>query len=100
MTFLPRQDTKIAMRPRGGLNVGEITKYEVSRAILAAVRVSTKEGIHDVICPNNQQIIIVVSTPSRQNADCYSNVRILNINLAPVKGPPTGPSMASSAEYH
>lgn len=82
MPFLPRQDTKIVMRPRGGLNVGEISRYEVSRAILAAAGVSTKDVIHDVICPNKQQNIIVVSTPSRQNADRYSAVRILNINGA------------------
>ncbi|KAH9378842.1 hypothetical protein HPB48_007132 [Haemaphysalis longicornis] len=73
MTFLPRQHTKIVMRPRGGLNVAEITRYEVNCAILAAARVSTKEGIHDIICPNIQPNIIVVSTPSRQPLGCQNS---------------------------
>ncbi|KAH9364337.1 hypothetical protein HPB48_014865 [Haemaphysalis longicornis] len=103
MTFLSRQDTKIVMRPRGGRNVGEISRYEVSRTILTAAGVSPKNVIYDVICPNKQQNIIVVSTPRSQNADHYWAVKILNINgaapkLAPMKRPPTAPSMASSEE--
>ncbi|CAN7995611.1 unnamed protein product, partial [Ixodes hexagonus] len=80
MPVMPRQDIKIIMRPRGGLNLGEASRFEISRAIVAAVDVNGAEVTQDVICPNKQQNIIVVSTPKRENADCYSAVRSLTIN--------------------
>lgn len=80
MPVLPRQDIKIVMRPRGGLNVGEVSRFEISRAIVAAANVSGEKVNQDVICPNKQQNIVVVSTPKRENADRYSAVKSLTIN--------------------
>ncbi|KAK8772005.1 hypothetical protein V5799_024751 [Amblyomma americanum] len=80
MPELPRQDIKIVMRPRGGLNLGEVSRFEISRAIIAAANVIGEEVTQDVICPNKQQNIVVISTPNRQNADRYSAVRNLTIS--------------------
>ncbi|CAN8002701.1 unnamed protein product [Ixodes pacificus] len=80
MPVLPRQDIKIVMRPRGGLNIGEVSRFEVSRAIVAAANVSGEEVTQGVICPNEQQNKVVVSTHKRENADCYSEVRSITIN--------------------
>ncbi|KAK8771058.1 hypothetical protein V5799_025700 [Amblyomma americanum] len=80
MPELPRQDIKIVMRPRGGLNLGEVSRFEISRAIIAAANVSGEEVTQDVICPNKQQNIVVISTPNRENADRNSAVRNLTIS--------------------
>ncbi|CAN7995369.1 unnamed protein product, partial [Ixodes pacificus] len=80
MPVLPKQDIKIVMRPRGGLNIGEVSRFEISRAIIAAVNVGGEEVTQDVICPNKQQNIVVFSTHKRENADRYSAVRSLTIN--------------------
>ncbi|CAN7947354.1 unnamed protein product [Ixodes hexagonus] len=68
------------MRPRGGLNLREASRFKISRAIIAAANVSGEEMTQDVICPNKQQNIVVVSTPKQENADRYSAVRSLTIN--------------------
>lgn len=80
MPASPTQDIKIVMRPRGGLNIGEVSKFENSRAIVAAANVSGEDVTQDVICPNRQQNIVAVSTQKRENADRYSVVRSLTIN--------------------
>ncbi|KAK8761497.1 hypothetical protein V5799_027237 [Amblyomma americanum] len=80
MPELPRQDIKIVMRPRGGPNLGEVSRFEIRRAIIAAANVSGEEVTQDVICPNKQQNIVVTSTPNRENADRYSAVRNLTIS--------------------
>ncbi|KAK8778976.1 hypothetical protein V5799_019682 [Amblyomma americanum] len=80
MPELPRQDIKIVMRPRGGLNLGKVSRFEISRAIIAAANLSGEEVTQDVICPNKQQNIVVISTPNRENADRYSAVRNLTIS--------------------
>lgn len=76
---LPRDDTKIIMRPRGGLRVSEVSRPEVSRAITTAAQVSATEARDDVICLNNQQNIIIVSTPVRERADKYAAVQCIDI---------------------
>lgn len=74
MPELPREDIKIIMRPRGGLDISDASRFEVSRAIAAAANVNGEEAKHDVICPNKPQNIVIVSTPKRANADRYAAV--------------------------
>lgn len=74
MPELPREDIKIIMRPRGGLDISEASRFEVSRAIAAAANINGEEAKHDVICPNKPQNIVIVSTPKRANADRYAAV--------------------------
>ncbi|KAH9364815.1 hypothetical protein HPB48_020963 [Haemaphysalis longicornis] len=74
MPELPKDDIKIVMRPRGGLDVSEVSRFEISRAIAAAANIGGEEARKDVICPNKQQNIVIVSTPRRENADRYAAV--------------------------
>ncbi|KAH7985846.1 hypothetical protein HPB52_025369 [Rhipicephalus sanguineus] len=74
MPHLPRGDIKIAMRPRDGLRISDVTSVEVSRAITAAAQVDAIAAREDVICLNHQQNIVVVSTSKREHADRYAMV--------------------------
>lgn len=74
MPALPREDTKIVVRPRGGLDIGKVGHTEVGRAIYAAAGIAMEERSRDVVCPNYQQNIVVISTSKRENANRYVNI--------------------------
>ncbi|XP_070384818.1 uncharacterized protein [Dermacentor albipictus] len=78
-TDIPKDDTKIVMRPRGGLNVARTEVPIITSAVMAAARVTKEEAKADTICTNAQQNIIVVSTPDERPATLYSMVKALNI---------------------
>ncbi|KAH9378713.1 hypothetical protein HPB48_006097 [Haemaphysalis longicornis] len=80
MPDLPRDAINIVMRPRGGLQVFEVSRVEISRAITAAAKVGGVAAKDDVVCPNRQQNIVIVSTPKRENADKYALVERLAID--------------------
>lgn len=75
MPQLPREDTKIVIRPRGGLSIVKTGSTVVADAILAATSICTEDLRGDTLCPNVQQNIMVASTPRRENADRYVRVR-------------------------
>ncbi|KAH6930630.1 hypothetical protein HPB50_015588 [Hyalomma asiaticum] len=75
MLQLPREDTKIVIRPRGGLSIVKTGSTVVADAILAATNICTEDLRGDTLCPNIQQTIMVASTPRRENADRYVRVR-------------------------
>ncbi|KAH7936339.1 hypothetical protein HPB52_021545 [Rhipicephalus sanguineus] len=75
MPFLPREDTKIVIRPRGGLNIVKVGVTLVADAILAAAGISEEESQQDTLCPNVQQNIMVASTPNQENVSRYINIR-------------------------
>ncbi|KAH7972263.1 hypothetical protein HPB52_010398 [Rhipicephalus sanguineus] len=76
MPPLPKDDAKIIIRPRGGLDVSKVGATNVGRAIMAAAGVTEAHAGADVICPNLQQNIIVVSTPDRDNAARYTRIKV------------------------
>lgn len=76
---LPKEETKIVMRPRGGLCLARTEANIVMSAVLAAAKVATTEAREDTICTNPTQNIIVVSTPNEARARSYANVRSLHI---------------------
>ncbi|XP_070379287.1 uncharacterized protein [Dermacentor albipictus] len=78
-TDMPKEDTKIVMRPRGGLNVARTEVSIIMSAVMTAARVTKEEAKADTICTNAQQNIIVVSTPDERRATLYSKVKALNI---------------------
>ncbi|KAH7955344.1 hypothetical protein HPB52_000379 [Rhipicephalus sanguineus] len=80
MPPLPRDDIKIVIRPRGGLNISKIGAAAVADAILAAAGISQEDLCHDTLCPNLQQNIMVASTPKRENAS--RNVRMKQILIS------------------
>ncbi|KAG0439666.1 hypothetical protein HPB47_016566 [Ixodes persulcatus] len=76
---MPKEDTKIVMRPRGGLNVGRTEVSIIMSVVMTATRVTKEEAKAHTICTNAQQNIIAVSTPDERRATLYSKVKALNI---------------------
>ncbi|KAL1421193.1 hypothetical protein MTO96_004204 [Rhipicephalus appendiculatus] len=75
---LPKKHFRIIFRPRGGLDVRKTGPIRLGQAIFTA-GLGLEEVIHDIICPNTMQKIIVASTPSRVNADAYLKVELIAI---------------------
>ncbi|KAL1473341.1 hypothetical protein MTO96_022364 [Rhipicephalus appendiculatus] len=75
MPPLPREDIKIVLRIRGGLNISKIGPTLVADAITKAACIETSKRELDTICPNFQQNIVVVSTPEEENATKYVRIR-------------------------
>ncbi|KAL1473185.1 hypothetical protein MTO96_022445 [Rhipicephalus appendiculatus] len=71
MPALPRDHHKVVIRPRGGLNVATVGVVRLASALYRAASVSSQDVTEDIICPNMQQNIIVVSTPHSSNAERY-----------------------------
>ncbi|XP_037564885.2 uncharacterized protein LOC119444583 [Dermacentor silvarum] len=76
---MPKEDTKVVMRPRGGLNVAKTEASIIMSVVRTAARVTKEEAKADTICTNAQQNIIVVSAPDERRATLYSKVKALNI---------------------
>lgn len=76
---LPREDIKVVIRPRGGLNVGRTEVSKLMAAIFAATGTTLQESREDTICTNVAQNIIVVSTPQEARADKYARISLLKI---------------------
>ncbi|KAK8770938.1 hypothetical protein V5799_025816 [Amblyomma americanum] len=79
MPDLPRGDIKIVLLPRGGLHLSDVTRVELNRTIAAAAQIPANEASEDVVCPNLQQNIVVVSTSKREHADRYAAVGRIDI---------------------
>ncbi|KAH7954442.1 hypothetical protein HPB49_018553 [Dermacentor silvarum] len=71
MPALPLNEIKIIIRPKEPLNIAKIGIPTVTTAVSQAAQLSPAEIQQDTVCPNTQQNIVVVSTPSPQNADRY-----------------------------
>lgn len=74
---LPREESKIVLRPRGGLNVARTEASRIMTAVFAAAGTTLQESKDDTICANAAQNIIVVSTPSETRANKYASIRRL-----------------------
>ncbi|KAH7983056.1 hypothetical protein HPB52_008888 [Rhipicephalus sanguineus] len=75
---LPREDIKIVVRPRGGLNIAKL-QATVATAIRLAAGVSREDGKADTFCPNVHQNIVVVSTPDEGRARAYARIQSICI---------------------
>ncbi|KAH6944517.1 hypothetical protein HPB50_003667 [Hyalomma asiaticum] len=80
MAYLPRGDSKIIIRPKGGLKIGELGAARVASCVYQAAGIPVEHREDDTVCLNVQQNIIVVSAPSETNADRYQNVERLVVN--------------------
>lgn len=78
-SVMPRDDVKIIIRPRGGLNIARTEASMLMSAILTATRIRKEEAMEDMVCPNPVQNIIVVSTPDEHRARLYARLRNLTI---------------------
>ncbi|XP_075559996.1 uncharacterized protein LOC142591568 [Dermacentor variabilis] len=83
MPAMPLEETKIVVRPRGGLDIVKTGTTTVAAAILAAAKITSEESAADTICPNTQQNIMVVSTPNEDNAARYAKIQEISIQGKP-----------------
>ncbi|XP_037505517.1 uncharacterized protein LOC119381836 [Rhipicephalus sanguineus] len=79
MPNLPRGDYKIIIRPRGGLRVAECGAVRLATSIYQAAAIPREAQDEDMICPNLQQNIIVVSTPIEAHADKYQRITRITV---------------------
>lgn len=74
MSRLPRNDIKVIVRPRGGLNVAKADIVHLAQALSMAAGLTEDQTKEDTVCPNKVQNIVVVSTPHEFNAMKYARV--------------------------
>ncbi|KAH7964414.1 hypothetical protein HPB51_027346 [Rhipicephalus microplus] len=78
--LLQRNDFKIVIRPRGGLDVATTAgTVRLASAIYRAANVPAHEAGEDTVCSNNYQNIIVVSTPHVSHADKHRQLQAITI---------------------
>lgn len=75
MPAMPREETKIVVRPRGGIHVAKTGLIDVMAAIHLAAGITEEAGKEDTMCINAQQNIVVISTPKEENAIRYENIQ-------------------------
>ncbi|KAG0428191.1 hypothetical protein HPB47_024804 [Ixodes persulcatus] len=74
-SILPKEETKVILRPRGGLDLAKTPIVTVILAIRTAADLSPAETALDTQCPNIPQNIMVISTPDEQRARRYANIK-------------------------
>ncbi|KAH6930788.1 hypothetical protein HPB50_018396 [Hyalomma asiaticum] len=79
MPQLRRGDYKIIIRPKGGLRVAEHGAARLATRIYHAAKIPREAQDEDTICPNFQQNITVVSTPTEAHADKYQKIASIKI---------------------
>lgn len=76
---IPREENKVILRPRGGLDVSRVDAQALMSAISAATNMPEEEALQDTVCANAAQNIIVISTPSKPRSISYARVQTLTI---------------------
>lgn len=76
---IPREEHKIIIRPRGGLQVGKVRPTELATAIMVATGIARETAMQDTVCLNVAQNIIIVSTPAEERISKYARIEALTI---------------------
>lgn len=76
---LPREDVKIILRPRDGLDLKRCSQALIKDCLLRAAQLKSEEVEDDTLRVNTLRNLLVVSTPSLQRAACYSKVETLTL---------------------
>ncbi|CAN7944339.1 unnamed protein product, partial [Ixodes pacificus] len=71
---MPKEDIKIVVRPRGGLNIAKMGGPAAMAAVTRAAKVTREEAGEDIVGINAQQNIIVISTPDERRAARYAHM--------------------------
>lgn len=74
MPRLPRDDIKVIVRPRDGLNIRSTCGASLDEAIRNGAGVGGDEMI--TICPNPTQNILVISTPVETTATKIAKMKV------------------------
>lgn len=71
---LPKDQIKIIVRPKGGLDVSRADVVLLAQALAMAAALSEQQAKDDTVCPNKVQNILVISTPHDCNAIAYAKI--------------------------
>ncbi|XP_077550568.1 uncharacterized protein LOC144163645 [Haemaphysalis longicornis] len=74
---LPKEDIKIVLRPRDGLDVAKLNDAQIRDGVLSAAAIKKEEAEDDLPRTSPKQNIIVVSTPKMAHAEKYNGIRQL-----------------------
>lgn len=74
---LPKEDIKIVIRPRDGLNIAQVSDAQLRDSVLCAADIPPTPAAEDILRSNPQQNIIIISTPSMERAEKYNKLREL-----------------------
>lgn len=78
---LPRDEIKVIVRPRGGLDVSKADLVLLARALTLAAALTDQQASEDTICSNKVQNIIVISTPVTSNAAAYAGIQKIHTKV-------------------
>lgn len=76
---IPRDERKVILRPRGGLDASRIDAYKLEKAIMTEAGIPREESMQDTVCVNAAQNVVVLSTPSAQRIAKYTRIQRLLI---------------------
>ncbi|KAH9366073.1 hypothetical protein HPB48_018094 [Haemaphysalis longicornis] len=76
---LPREDIKTVIRPRDGLNTSRVSYAQLRDGVLRAAAVSTERTSDDIFRLQPGQNILVVSTPTMENAKKYCSIKEIQV---------------------
>ncbi|KAH8036413.1 hypothetical protein HPB51_000336 [Rhipicephalus microplus] len=79
MLPLPCEETKVVVRPRGGLCISKSGASVVAEAIWSLAGLGPEERNTDTMCPNHLQNIMVISTSSQENVKRHVNVEAITV---------------------
>ncbi|KAH8036414.1 hypothetical protein HPB51_000337 [Rhipicephalus microplus] len=79
MLPLPCEETKVVVRPRGGLCISKSGASVVAEAIWSLAGLGLEERNTDTMCPNHLQNIMVISTSSQENVKRHVSVEAITV---------------------
>ncbi|KAG0416384.1 hypothetical protein HPB47_006464, partial [Ixodes persulcatus] len=71
---LPREDIKVILRPREGLDVTKVSSARLRDGVFCAIGLKEQEAEGDLLRVNPEKNIIVTSTPSMNRAKKYNSI--------------------------
>ncbi|KAH7937321.1 hypothetical protein HPB49_010699 [Dermacentor silvarum] len=79
LSELPKDDIKIILRPKEGLNVSKTSHVSLRDSILNAAGIHVNDAIIDTLRTNNFKNIIMLSTPDMARARRYNGIKAIVI---------------------
>lgn len=76
---LPKEDIKIILRPKQGLDVARTSQVLLRDCIIAAANIDPTDADEDTMRTNNYENIIVISSPSIERTKAYNKINTLKI---------------------
>ncbi|KAH9369022.1 hypothetical protein HPB48_002632 [Haemaphysalis longicornis] len=76
---LPRDDVKVVIRPREGINVARVSDATLRDSVLQAAGLEPAEATEDLLRVNHEQNILVANTALLDRAERYARIEELKV---------------------